>query len=226
MYEVRMEHWTQYLRRGKYFLLRHKPSSALKNFERAMKLCPVSRRRDLSETLYYLGVTFQKLGFKSGSIRSWEAAARIEKRGYSRQMLRRFINGYGMPKQICDEEDDWCAFYSVHLSRYLVACKKNSIMNPAERDMIHDLIWDAFCTLVRSVHLKGKGCGEKLAIFKSVRLSFPVPLVEREGSVIPVDFREKQVLTSESRCSCASGLPFGQCCGRESGIDELINGLF
>jgi hypothetical protein len=94
----------QYLRRGKYFLLRHKPSSALKNFEMAVKHCPVSRRRDLSEIFILPWSDFSEAWLQEWIDTKLGTAARIEKRGYSRQMLRRFINGYGMPKQICDEK--------------------------------------------------------------------------------------------------------------------------
>lgn len=219
-----MVDWMRHLRRGKNFLSRHDPAAAMKSFQNAVDLCPLERTKDLAHSLFYLGISFQKLGFSSGSIRSWEAASRLIKRGYPNRMLRRFINGYGMPKQSCSEEDDWCAFYSVHLSRYLAARKRSSLVNPAERDMIRDLIREGFERVGCLRRTKGLRTEEKLAFFKSVRLSFPVVMLE--GDIIPVDFRRKKLLSSSDHCSCASGLYFGECCGRQAGIDELVNGLF
>ena len=37
----------------------------------------------------------------------------------ARQILERFANSYGMAKQCCGDLDDWQAFYSIHLLRYL-----------------------------------------------------------------------------------------------------------
>ena len=96
-----MADWLQHTRRGKRYLREHNPAAAMKSFQKAVDLCPVHHKPELASALFFLGVSFYKLGFYSGSMRSWKVSSGIEKRGYSMKMLTRFVNGYGMKKQSC-----------------------------------------------------------------------------------------------------------------------------
>jgi hypothetical protein len=144
-------------------------------------------------------------------------------------MLARLTNGYGMEKQDCEELDDWTAFASLHLSRYLMVKNRHGFATRAERDMVTDLIRDYWRTLGGSGALGGKKCCEKLDLFRKVRIVFPIVLVEPsalKAPVICVDFRAQRKVNLTDRCTCGSGLPFMHCCGRTLGREEIQGGLF
>lgn len=224
-----MSRWDRELRRGKRELMHHNPEAALKAFESALNLCPVDDPRHLSKVFYYLAFTLLRLGKKNAALRSFTAAARLRKRScYSGKMLHRLGNDYGMVRQSSPELDDWRAFYSIHLARYLRSKNTQRIITSAEGDMIRDLIFDCWKSLTSRRLLKDRTADEKLSLFRSVEIVFPfyvVPSV-REPNIIAVDFLAKSRLAAQDRCRCGSGMPFTMCCGRTRGVDELIPGTF
>ena len=170
----------------------------------------------------------KKLGLKDSALKCWNAGRRIRKNGHSGKMFNRFANGYGMAKQNTEELDDWKAFYSVHLERYLLSKRSRRIGTDAERDMIRDLIADHWERLKESGTLTGKTCEEKMALFRREKIVFPFFMVPNSlgDAIVPVHFNEKRKMRCADRCQCGSGLPFYMCCGRTPGVDELLNGLF
>lgn len=217
------------LDRGKRALSRHNPETALKSLESALKLCPVENRRELSQVFYYLGLTLLRLDKPNGAVRSFRAAVRLRKRHcYSRAMLARFGNDYGMARQANPALDDWAAFYSIHLQRYLRSKANQRVSTEAEGDMIKDLIRDYWRLLLDRRLLDGKSCEEKLELFRSVEVIFPFYMQSEpyDEKVISVDFQRKLRLSGENRCRCGSGMPFRMCCGRTQGAEELLPGTF
>ncbi len=144
-------------------------------------------------------------------------------------MLARITNGYGMERMACEELDDWEAFASVHLARYLGAKNRHGFATEAERDMVTDLIRDHWKSLEGSGALQGRTCSEKLQMYRAVRIVFPTvlgaePLVATP--LIAVDFRARRRVRPADRCPCGSGLPHICCCGRVQGQEELQSGSF
>ena len=212
--------------RGIRFLSRHSTQEALASFSHALAICPVSDRQSLCRILFYLGVTLNRLGFCDSAIKSWLASQKISKNGYAQKMLRRFANAYGMERQNCPGLDDWRAFFSLHLSRYLGSTQRKSFSSLAERDMIRDLIADSWMDLKRTGILSGKSEEEKRQIFQVVEIVFPSTAGSTGGSVIFVDFFRKKAISPSDRCLCGSGLSFLSCCGRIKGEEELVTGQF
>lgn len=229
-----MRSWLNDLQRGIDNLSRHKPGKALNYLQRALKDCPPANTQELSRIFFYLGITLKKLGLKDSALKSWNAGRKIKKRGYSDKMLQRFTNGYGMAKQETDEKNDWHAFFSIHLERYLLSKKSRRLGSEPEKDMIRELIHDHWVELRKTEILAGKSDEEKLKIFKKVKIVFPFFVIPEsflspdicEGFTIPVDFSGKRRLSYYDRCICGSGLPYFKCCGRTPGVGELVNGLF
>lgn len=218
------------LRRGVRELSRHNPESALKRFEAALNSCPVEDRECLEKVFYYLGFTLLRLGRPNGAVRSYRAAARLRKRpSHSSKMLRRFVNDYGMVRQSSSDLDDWRAFHSIHLERYLRSKRTRRVTSDAEADMIRDLISDYWKRIAAQGLLEGKCPQEKLKLFQSVNIVFPFYVTYSEASgdkIIPVDFLSKSRLSGTERCRCGSGIPYMMCCGRTHGTEELIRGTF
>lgn len=209
--------WRSPYERGKHQLSHHSPERALRHFENALSACPVSRTKELSKVLFYLGITFQKLGMSSCAVKSWTVSYKLDKNSYAGRLLQRHTNDYGMPKQETLEMDDWRAFYAIHLSKYLAQKKSGKLGTDAEKDMIWDLILDAWKSVKRSFCLENLDYETKLRIFRDTRIVFPafrVPGQNVGNQPIPVDFFRQKRILSDDTCVCGSGLPFKACCGR------------
>jgi hypothetical protein len=225
-----MKNWTVYLQRGKEHLARHSPDKALDDLKTALELCPVESTKNLSKVLFYLGIALTKLGCANSALKCWLTSQKLHKTSYATKMIKRFSNEYGMIKQQTELLDDWKAFYSIQLAKYLRTKKNNEFTNTAEKDMIDDLIRDYWNTLNDMDLLASKTHEEKVRLFKRVKIVFPFVLDRTaeavSSDIISVDFREKQSLAPTDRCFCGSGLRFGMCCGRTPGEDELQCGIF
>ena len=226
--ERKNETWRIALSKGKVFLSLHDPERALKSFELAVAECPVDHCHDLGKILFFLGITLKKLGMSGCALRSWSAASRLDKHPVSGKFLQRFSNYYGMIKQESQELDDWNAYHSIQLTKYLALKKSKKIGTDAERDMIYELICEGWEEMKENVDLSSMDNCEKLAAFSNHRIVFPALTARKQESSteIPVDFSKKRRITYDDRCYCGSGLPYRLCCGRIPDSDELVNGLF
>jgi hypothetical protein len=221
--------WLRHYGRGLTSLARHRATEAVKSLQEALEQCPPSRSRDLYKICLFLGVALQRVGFPQSAIKSWTSCQRLNKRGAARKMLSRYTNCYGMERQDSSEADDWQAFSSIQIARYLLGKNKRTFSTEAEHDMILDLIRDSW-TEVRSSVDKAEmsGCG-KLEAFRAVRIVFPTVVPAEswsEDPIITVNFQTKQRVGLADRCSCGSGMPFMLCCGRTPGREELMSGSF
>ncbi len=185
-------------------------------FREALEECPVSQARDMSRLLFYMGVTLKRLGCLGGAIQSWLSSLRLNKDRYALKMIQRYSNCYGMERQETEELDDWKAFYSIQVSRYLRSKRNGRFSSEPERDMVTDLISEHWNRLIAQECLEDKTLEQKKRLFQKVKIIFPFVLMpEQTGSdVIPVDFRRRRRLQANDRCFCGSGLPFLACCGR------------
>ncbi len=221
--------WSIHFDRGLESLSRHRPAAAVKSLQQALEKCPASHSHDLYKVCFYLGVALQRIGYSQSAIKSWTTCRRLNKRGHTRKMLARYTNCYCMERQGSAEADDWQAFYSIQAARYLMCKNKRTFSTPAERDMIGDLIRDAWAELGRAYELAGKSGCDKMAAFRSVHIVFPSAVFSEphaDGPIISVNFRTKQKVGLGDRCLCGSGLPYFQCCGRTPGKEELFTGVF
>jgi hypothetical protein len=221
--------WHLHYDRGLGSLARHHPADAVKSLKSALEGCPPSRTRDLYQICLFLGVALRRMGFPQSAIKSWVSCQRLNKRGPARKMLSRYTNSYGMERQDSSDADDWQAFSSIQIARYLIAKNKRAFSTQAEHDMIVDLVRDSWTDLKASNDLSRLSSCEKIKAFRASRIVFPsiFPADRRsEGDVIAVNFQTKQRVGLEDRCSCGSGMPFMLCCGRTPGRDELLSGSF
>lgn len=225
---VNMSAWKIEMDRGMAMLSRHDPVGAVRSLERALAGCPADRGSDLHRICFYLGIALRRAGHSQTAIRSWLSCAHLKKRGHSRRMLERLVNGYGMARQPSEDGDDWQAFLAIQLSRYLATRSKRAFSTAAERDMVTDLIRDYWTSVERSGALSGKDPCQKRDHFRAMRIVFPTVVLTEQlpGTVLTVDFRLQRRMTEQGPCHCGSGLPLGLCCGRTLGCEELVNGSF
>jgi hypothetical protein len=187
----------------------------------------VENRRDLAKILFYLGISLRKVGLPSSALKSWVTARNVGKRAYVGRMADRFINDYGMLRQMTSEMDDWNAFYAVQLKKYLQSKRSRKIGSQGEKDMIWDLIYEYWQGMRHSGVLRGKSNSDKLGLFSAVEIIFPYfEAPEPANEVIQVDFFSKERPNVDDPCPCRSGIPYGKCCGRIPADEELLYGLF
>jgi hypothetical protein len=222
-----MDRWTVDYRRGMRYLSGHDPAGAILFFSRAVQNCPVNRSDELTKALYYLGIALRRAGFGNSAIRSWVTSHKMKRSKHIRALLDRFCNSYGMAKQDCEAQDDWQAFYSIQLTRYLRGFKKRTLSDRSERSMISDIIREAWEQLQSSGELEGCSAEEKYEIFQKTKIDFPLFYYSRlRDPVVQVNFSAGRRIKPGDPCLCGSGLLFGCCCGRNPGGDELSIGLF
>jgi hypothetical protein len=225
-----LEDWGVALATGRRRLRKHDPAAALKHLEVAASLCSADHTKELSEILFLLGIALHRVGMRNCALKSWAAAHRLRKTGPACRFLYRMSNEYGMARQRSSEEDAWQAFYSISLSRYLQSKRSHRLGTDAERDMIHDLIHEAWVDLSRNHDIFSLTTDERVGLFRSVRIVFPRFDVPKEvkadgGREIRVDFARKRRIAPDDVCTCGSGLPYKMCCGRMRGTDELLTGV-
>ncbi len=129
-----------------------------------------------------------------------------------------------MGKTIFKNDRDRCTFYSVQIERYLKRKTIHKFCSEAEKDVVNQIISDAWehC----SGEMKHKSdYSEKVLFCYSCVLVFPYFIAEEE-TVIPVDFKAGKVINYRNNCTCGSGLPYFECCGSVSGWDSPDIGPF
>ncbi len=221
--------WLRHYGRGLTLLARHRAAEAVKSLQTALEECPPSRSRELYKICLFLGVALQRVGFPQSAIKSWTSCQRLNKRGPTRKMLSRYTNCYGMERQTSSDADDWQAFSSIQIARYLFGKNKRAFSTEAEHDMILDLVRDSWRELRSAADMSGRSGCDKLEAFRAVRIVFPAVVLgdpRMEDPVIAVNFQTKQRVGLGDRCSCGSGMPFMLCCGRTPGSEELLSGSF
>ena len=138
-------------------LSRHDPARALRLFRSALDGCPVTDEKELARLLYFLGIALLRLGQKDAAMDSWRAAHRLKQRTYALKMLRRYANCYGMERQTDGELDDWKAFLSIQVERYLASKRNRRFSSEPERDMVRDLVFEYWRAIRASDVLDGRG---------------------------------------------------------------------
>ena len=221
----RTAQWRQQFRNGQRALRRHRNRQALQLLTAAVAECPAARRPELAAALRALGFACARLGRRDAALRCWIDAQRTRKQARLARLIRRCTNDYGMPRQHHRILDDWRAFHSLQLSRY-VAEGGRLPLGPAESDMLRDLLWGHFTELLRGGVLDGRSAEQRRELFMHARISFPLLHLpsSQPDTPIAVDFVRGRRLAPSDPCTCGSGLPYVVCCGRIPTSGEIAIG--
>lgn len=223
-----MDAWNLQMDLGLRMLARHRPLEAVASLRRALHACPAGRAAEIHRICFYLGIALRRAGHAQTAVRSWLSCTKLKKRGPSRRLLERLVNGYGMARQANADGDDWQAFRAIQLSRYLTTKNKRAFSTDAERDMVSDLIRDYWRSLERSGALAGKDACQKRDHFRRMMIVFPTVILPEHtaGSLVPINFRTEQRVFDGQTCFCGSRLPYALCCGRTTSCEEILRGPF
>jgi hypothetical protein len=202
---------------GKRALAGHDPVTALRLLRLAVDACPAKRHTELSRRLYWLSIALRQLGKDGLAIKALSSAQRLAPRGRARDLYANFANGYGMPKSDCAEHDDYRAFCSIHIRRYLDTVRDRRFSSQEEIDAVLRIIADSWLRLNSNKAIVKVACEDKIDAFRETEIEFPslrsMPKVAN-GRTITVNFMKGRTMDSADRCSCGSGLPYRMCCGR------------
>ncbi|MDE0027337.1 MAG: SEC-C domain-containing protein [Spirochaetaceae bacterium] len=215
----------QQFRNGRRALRRHRNRKALQLLTAAVAECPASERSELAAALRALGFACARLGRRDAALRCWVDAQRTRKQARLARLIRRCSNDYGMPRQHHRILDDWRAFHSLQLSRY-VAGGGRLPLGPAESDMLRDLLWGHFTELLRGGVLEGLTTEQRRDLFMNLTIPFPLLRLPSgpPGNTIAVDFMRGRRPSAADPCVCGSALPYAVCCGRVPASEEVAIG--
>jgi hypothetical protein len=210
-------------REGLRGLRDHRPDAAVRSLRASVEACPAARTGELARRLYWFAVALLRLDKPELALKSLASAQKLRPRSVAREAYRARVNDYGMPKRPNRELDDFYAFYSIRTCAYLGMKERPRFDSVQEKDLVVRLVGDAWLSLTKHGRLAGKTASEKLELYRDWPIAFPAFGLNRPGygKVLPADFRNKKALHGEERCSCGSGLPYRQCCGRTASPREL-----
>ena len=220
-----MNDWKLCYKQGKENNLCGDYEKARKFLEIALEGCPDDDSAIAGEIVFEIGRSFFGLGMRGIAVSNMLAAIKMGAgEEHTESMMECIVNEYGMPSQKTPELDDEAAFSAIHIMRYLYTKKSGRFGTLAERDMIRELVSDAWKDCCERINLAGLKTTEKISRFREYVIFFPtfnVPAMEdhRSENVIYADF-------GSDLCSCGSGLPYMWCCGRIKSVDELESGVF
>lgn len=217
--------WRRQFRDGRRALRGHRNRRALELLTAAAASCPAGQRAGLAAALRWLGFVCARLGRRDAALRCWVDAQRTHKQPSLARLIRTCSNDHGMPRQGDRLLDDWRAFHSLQLARY-VRAKARVPLGAAETDMLRDLLWGHFTELVQCGALRGRNAEQRRRLFAGLPISFPLllPAAPAAGRVVAVDFVRRRQLLGRDPCVCGSGLPYVVCCGRIPTSDEIATG--
>ncbi|HUW69773.1 MAG TPA: SEC-C metal-binding domain-containing protein [bacterium] len=203
--------------KGRRALASHEPVAALRSLREAVDGCSATNRTELARRLYWLSIALRRLGKDGLAIKALASAQRLAPRGTARSMYLHVANDYGMPRAACQEHDDYRAFCSIHIRRYLDKTHARRFSSQTEAEAVLKIIADAWVRIQSRTGLGNSSCTEKIRLFRETSIEFPM-LRSLEhaasGRIIQADFARGRAVGADDRCPCGSGLPYRQCCGR------------
>ncbi len=220
-----MEDWKIYFQQGKDQNSCENYEQAVKLLEAALEGCPDSDSSIAGNIIFEIGRSFFGLGMRGIAVKNMIAAVKMGiEEPHTKNMLNCLLNEYGMPAKSDKKLDDEAAFTAIHVMRYLYTKKSGRFGTLAERDMIFELVSDAWKDCCDRNDFSELNTREKIAKFREFVIFFPSLTVPDLTENKPENIR--YVDFGNDLCACGSGLPYMWCCGRIKSIDELKNGLF
>lgn len=210
-----------FLRKGLYELAHHSPTKALAFLRQSVELLPPSCENELSRSLYWLSIALLKLDQRDLALKSLANAQKLRRQGYARKFYVRNVNEYGMIKRPTKELDDLYAFVSIQLSSYLMKRPNHRFASEAEHSTVLRLILETWKQLKESQEFQQLECGEKLHLFRKLKIDFPSFSTLFFNPRMGGHHVSTTTVHNTQHCSCGSGLPQMQCCGRVQGLSEL-----
>ncbi len=215
--EERLEVTEQLFRDGLYL-------EALQILHRIIEEPSLSDEHLLSHIFYDIGNILMKLGYKNEALSSWKSSLRIFPDHSLQNEILQFVNPYGMVNGEQSVHDDFKAFASVQMARYLALKQQGCFSSLAEADMVMDLISDHWADIIDSGLSNHLSCSQKLGLFHRYHIDFPL-LKQVESVEVVFDFQNNRLMESDTICNCGSGLPFYACCGSILDPKEYLIGL-
>jgi tetratricopeptide (TPR) repeat protein len=220
---------------GRRELARHRPDRALAPLRAATADCPADLRGKLATRLFWLAVALSRLDRIELALKSLASAQKLRPRGLIRKTYENRANAYGMIRRTSPELDDFYAFYSIQICRYLAKSPGQRFGTATEKDVITHQIAETWAEIRKTGRLAEMSQGSKLELFESIMVRYPSLFGSFRQSednlggassckeLVRVDFKRGRLLKAGDRCPCGSGLPYCRCCGRTQSPSELLS---
>lgn len=198
----------RHYRAGQRFLRLHRPEQAIRAFTACVDCADDASASEKARILYWLGLALHRVGQRDLSVRCFKEARCLSASLPVRRIHERLVNEYGMPRCSCAELDDWQAFRSIQLERFLKTRPSGRFVSRAERDAVEGLLLASFKPLALSRRLERMSTEAKKTLFCAANPLAPL-LAGRSGCTLP-----------------RAGLPTARVTSREGNVLRAVFGSF
>jgi len=154
-------------------LSRHQAQKAIAPLRKAVDLSSITNRVQLERSLYWLSIALIRVGRTALAIKALASARQVMPRGKGAVLYKRLTNDYGMPKSGCCGHDDYRAFFSIQVRRYLATVADGKFASSLEMDTVLEMIAAAWLQFRRSHDIESMECAKKVKLYEGLRLQFP-----------------------------------------------------
>jgi len=151
----------------------HRPQKAIAPLQKAVALCTLEDRAQLERALYWLSIALMRVGRTNLAIKALANARRVVPRGHSAALYKRLTNDYGMPRSACCDHDDYRAFFSIQVRRYLGTVPGAKFTDRLEMDTVLEMIAASWLRFKRAHDLSQFRSCEKVGLYEQFRIQFP-----------------------------------------------------
>jgi len=183
---------------------KHDAIRALPLLRIAVDQCSVKQRNELSRRLYWLSLALRRLDRQTLAIKALASARQLAPRGFVSRSFGHIANGYGQPRCACEEHDDYRAFFSIQVKRYLWTVPGQRFTDSTEMESVLAIIAKAWVQLQQEISLDGLDCTSKVACFDKYRVSFPLL---RQGVASAARVRAIELNSAKTFAGLADRLP-------------------
>lgn len=184
--------WKIYLKRGKTFLSRHDPQSAVGCFEKALQQCPVDENEDLSAILYLCGIALMRLGQIEGAVDCWHSAVSVRPDSPASFMLQPVTS---------PAEQEWRLFRGIQLSGYFTYKKNTGFYSEQERSNIERIIRTYWEELRSSGLTDEMDTTERIQLYREIHIDFQTVLCTssfpQQVGILPLRVSHRNTDTQE-----------------------------
>lgn len=146
---------------------------AVRSIQKAIEYQSKDAKEELSEYYQNLGSALWRLNLRFDAFKAWEKALELNpKQRMAKEYLEKFSNEYGQPTAPTEAFDDFYAFQSTKIKKYLNKNNKDKFENLDEATDVIKKIIDVWRIINKKANLSELSTDEKIKLFEETEINF------------------------------------------------------